>query len=76
MKKKIPSNEISVRPKRRQAGKNKQEPVQTREDLSVSNDKQIDEDFAVYPHQPVKEETVHNGSAGAFEGTENMRDDD
>jgi hypothetical protein len=57
-------------------------PVKNGEDLRQSQDKDMDQDFpgkphtpAGDPHTPAKEEIISNGSAGAFEATENTIDD-
>ncbi len=51
-------------------------PMLDKEEIQRSNDKHIDQDFPGYPHHPAKESTIRNGSAGAFEATEGMRDDE
>ena len=50
-------------------------PITNKEDVQRSNDEHIDQDFPGFPHPPAKENIIHNGSAGAFEGTENTLDD-
>jgi hypothetical protein len=47
-----------------------------KEEIQRNNDEHIDQDFPGYPHHPSKESTIRNGSAGAFEATEGMRDDE
>ena len=52
-------------------------PIKKNEEVQQSNDERIDQDFPGFPHHPSKKETItHNGSAGAFDGTENPRDDE
>ena len=51
-------------------------PIRKKEEVPQSNDERIDEDFPGFPHHPSKKETISNGSANAFEGTENVRDDE
>jgi hypothetical protein len=51
-------------------------PIREKEEVEHSNDQHIDQDFPGYPHHPSKESTIRNGSAGAFEATEGMRDDE
>jgi hypothetical protein len=50
-------------------------PITNKEDVQRSNDEHIDQDFPGFPHPPAKDKIIHNGSAGAFEGTENTLDD-
>ncbi|MDP4247766.1 MAG: hypothetical protein Q8932_18145, partial [Bacteroidota bacterium] len=60
-------------------------PIRRKSEVQESNDDRIDEDFPGYPHHPSKEKNInprkdqdkrsrdvdrHNGSANAFEGTE------
>ncbi len=53
------------------------DPIDKKEEVQQSNDEHIDQDFPGFPHPPSKKETIsHNGSANAFEGTENPRDDE
>jgi hypothetical protein len=64
-------------------------PIRHKEDVQESNDEHIDQDFPGYPHHPSKEKNInpnnahdrrsadaerHNGSAHAFEGTEDPSD--
>jgi hypothetical protein len=51
-------------------------PIRNKEEVQRSNDQHIDQDFPGYPHHPSKESTIRNGSAGAFEAAEGMRDDE
>ncbi|MBS1660855.1 MAG: hypothetical protein JST68_07365 [Bacteroidetes bacterium] len=51
-------------------------PIRDKKDVQKSNDEHIDQDFPGYPHHPAKEKTIHNGSAGAFDATERMEDDE
>ena len=61
------------------------QPIRHKEDVQKSNDERIDQDFPGFPHHPSKEKNInpgnkqdrktadaerHNGSANAFEGTE------
>ena len=50
-------------------------PIQKKEEVRQSNDEHIDQDFPGFPHHPSKEKTIHNGSAGAFDATEDTHDD-
>jgi len=52
-------------------------PIKEKEDVQSSNDEHIDQDFPGFPHPPAKakDKVIHNGSAGAFEGTENTLDE-
>jgi hypothetical protein len=65
--------------------KKQHQPIRNESEVQESNDERIDEDFPGYPHHPSKEKTInpknlhdrrsadvdrHNGSAHAFEGTE------
>jgi hypothetical protein len=63
-------------------------PIKRDEEVQQSNDEHIDQDFPGFPHHPSQEKTIsndadgsempsegHDGSANAFEGTENTRDD-
>ena len=56
--------------------KKKTRPIQKKEQVQESNDERIDQDFPGFPHLPSKKETISNGSANAFEGTEEARDDE
>lgn len=52
-------------------------PIRKKDEVQQSNDEHIDQDFPGFPHPPAKKETIsHNGSANAFDGTENGRDDE
>ena len=51
-------------------------PIWKKEQVQESNDERIDQDFPGFPHPPSKKESISNGSANAFEGTEETRDDD
>ncbi len=51
-------------------------PIDKKEEVRQSNDEHIDQDYPGFPHHPAKEKTIHNGSAGAFDATENLRDDE
>jgi len=60
-------------------GKGNTRPIRRKEDVQHSNDERIDEDFPGYPNPPSKppsDAPTHNGSANAFEATENPRDDE
>jgi hypothetical protein len=65
-------------------------PMRKKEEVAKSNDDHIDQDFPGYPHQPASEDIInpknrkdrataltdkHNGSGGAFEATEEGRDE-
>lgn len=54
-----------------QSGNKQTRPIEKKEDVQQSNDEHIDQDYPGFPHAPAKEKIIHNGSAGAFEGTEN-----
>jgi hypothetical protein len=59
---------------RKEHTKNKRgpnQPIVDKDEIQNTNDERIDEDFPGYPHHPSKEADLHNGSGGAFEGTEN-----
>ncbi|HTI08679.1 MAG TPA: hypothetical protein VL832_08985 [Puia sp.] len=60
----------------KQPAKPRQQPIKKKEDVQRSNDEHIDQDFPGFPHHPSKENTISNGSARAFEATENTRDDE
>ncbi len=51
------------------------QPMDHAEEVQQSNDEHIDQDYPGFPHPPARTKTIHNGSAGAFEGTESVRDD-
>jgi len=51
-------------------------PIDQKEEVQQSNDEHIDQDYPGFPHHPAKEKTIHNGSAGAFDATESMHDDE
>jgi hypothetical protein len=51
------------------------QPIKRKEEVQRSKDEHIDQDLPGYPHHPSKENTISNGSAGAFASTENTRDD-
>ena len=54
-------------------------PIKKGEEVQQSNDEHIDQDFPGYPHHPSHPHhgpTIHNGSAGAFDSTEDMHEDD
>jgi len=51
-------------------------PIGGGEAVQLSNDKHIDQDFPGFPHHPSREDEIHNGSAGAFDATEAVRDDE
>jgi hypothetical protein len=51
-------------------------PMRNKDEVQRSNDQHIDQDFPGYPHHPSNESTIRNGSAGAFEATEGIRDDE
>ena len=61
--------------KSRQPKEKAHQPIQKKEDVQTSNDEHIDQDFPGFPHHPSKETTISNGSARAFEATENTRED-
>lgn len=50
--------------------------MKDKEQVKQSNDKHIDQDYPGFPHHPAKEQTIHNGSAGAFDATERSPADD
>jgi hypothetical protein len=50
-------------------------PIKNKEDIQRSNDEHIDQDFPGYPHPPSEGSIIRNGSAGAFEATENTLDE-
>jgi len=50
-------------------------PIKKKEEVQQSNDEHIDQDFPGYPHHPSKENVISNGSANAFERTEETLDD-
>jgi hypothetical protein len=54
----------------------KTKPIRKKEQVQQSNDERIDQDFPGFPHPPSKKEIISNGSANAFEGTEEIRDDE
>jgi hypothetical protein len=56
--------------------KKKTRPIRKKEQVQESNDERIDQDFPGFPHHPSRKETISNGSANAFEGTEEIRDDE
>jgi hypothetical protein len=66
----------STAPKKHTKAPKTAAPILEKEEVQRSNDKHIDQDFPGYPHHPSKESTIRNGSAGAFEATEGMRDDE
>jgi hypothetical protein len=49
-------------------------PIDHKEEVQQSNDEHIDQDYPGFPHHPAK--TIHNGSAGAFDATESIHDDE
>lgn len=51
-------------------------PIRKKKEVQESNDEHIDQDFPGYPNHPAKENTIHNGSAGAFDATEGGRDEE
>ncbi|HTI90093.1 MAG TPA: hypothetical protein VL727_05860 [Puia sp.] len=51
-------------------------PIDQKEEVQQSNDEHIDQDYPGFPHHPAKAKTIHNGSAGAFDATESVQDDD
>src|ERR1700752_5355823 len=51
------------------------QPIVAKEDVQQSNDEHIDQDFPGYPHHPSKDKIIHNGSAGAFDATEQSLDE-
>ena len=55
------------------------DPLRGSEEVQQNNDEHIDQDFPGYPHapsQPAEGRTIHNGSAGAFDGTEHSHDEE
>jgi hypothetical protein len=50
-------------------------PIDHKEEVRQSNDEHIDQDYPGFPDHPAREETIHNGSAGAFGATESLHDD-
>lgn len=46
------------------------------QEVKDSNDEHIDQDFPNFPHHPSHRETIHNGSAGAFDATEHSHDEE
>lgn len=52
------------------------DPIRKKKEVQQSNDEHIDQDYPGFPHHPSKEKTIHNGSAGAFDATEQTRDDE
>ena len=52
------------------------QPMRKKEDVQQSNDERIDQDFPGYPHHPSKDSDRHNGSANAFERTEDPAEDE
>jgi hypothetical protein len=65
-------------PIRKKSGtvRQKTNPIRKKDQVQQSNDERIDQDFPGFPHHPSRKETISSGSANAFEGTEEMRDDD
>ncbi|MBS1605093.1 MAG: hypothetical protein JST42_20690 [Bacteroidetes bacterium] len=57
---------------KREAAGRKNQPIDRKEAVQQSNDERIDQDFPGYPHHPAKEETIHNGSADAFQSAEGI----
>ena len=51
-------------------------PIRKKEQVQESNDERIDQDYPGFLHPPSKKETISNGSANAFEGTEEVTDDE
>jgi hypothetical protein len=45
-------------------------PIRQKKEVPESHDERIDEDFPGYPHHPAHDPDRHNGSAHAFERTE------
>lgn len=62
-------------PRRTRQPRRNNQPIQKKEDVQQSNDEHIDQDFPGYPHHPSKENVISNGSAGAFESTEQTLDE-
>ncbi len=56
--------------------KTSNKPIKKKEDVQKSNDEHIDQDYPGFPHPPAREKTIRNGSAGAFEATENTHRDE